>query len=64
MERAADSGLQRAIAMGRGIEARLRGWPDEALTVALLGVAGALALVALLAPAWLKAVALAWALLP
>lgn len=50
--------------MGRGIEARLRGWPDEALTVALLGVAGALALVALLAPAWLKAVALAWALLP
>lgn len=48
----------------RDLEARLRGWPDELLTVGLLTVALFLVIFALTAPATAKAAALAWVLFP
>ena len=48
----------------RRLEARLQGEPDAWLTTALLLAAGVLIAVALLAPATLKALVLAWAVFP
>lgn len=49
----------------RQVEARLEGWPDAALTVGLILVAGGLVALALLSPSRIaKAVVLAWVLAP
>ena len=46
------------------LERRLTGWPDTALSAALVAVGLGLIVVALTAPATVKALALAWAVLP
>ena len=46
------------------LERRLQGWPDEALTTALLLVGALLIAVGLTAPATVKAAVLAWAVFP
>ena len=53
--------LMRAFAR---LEARLGGWPDDALTTALLLVGALLIVVGLTAPATVKAALLAWAVFP
>lgn len=58
--------MQRGRAMReiRALEAALRGWPDELLTVGLLAVAGVLIVVALTGSPLVKAGTLAWAVFP
>lgn len=48
----------------RALEAALKGWPDQALTMGLLIAAGVLVLIALRGPVTLKAVALAYCIFP
>ena len=48
----------------RALEARLQGWPDEALTVGLVTAGLALIVIALMAPTLAKAAVLAWVVFP
>lgn len=48
----------------RDLEARLQGWPDTLLTVALVGAGALLILAAFTAPTTLKAILLAWVVFP
>lgn len=48
----------------QNVEARLAGWPDQAVTVALLAVAGALVALALSGRPVVKVAALAWVVAP
>jgi hypothetical protein len=53
--------LHRYITYG---SARLAGWPDTALTLLLLAIAAAVVIVALQRDPMLKALVIAWAVLP
>lgn len=48
----------------RAVEMGLRGWPDRALTVAIIAVSSLAILLALFGPATLKAAILAYIILP
>lgn len=48
----------------QAVEMGLRGWPDRALTVAIIAVASLAVLLALFAPATIKAAVLAYIILP
>lgn len=46
------------------VDQKLEGWPDQTLTIALLGMAIVIGLIALFANPTIKAVALAWVVMP
>lgn len=47
-----------------GLETRLRGWPDQAITIGLFAVAAVAVMVALFARPIVKPAVLAWMLAP
>lgn len=46
------------------VDQAMMGWPDEALTLLLLGLAGVIVFIALFGPRWIKPVAAAWVIAP